>query len=113
MAMQEDGGAKVGQPGPSTPLELNSAALQLAMKWLEHASEASELAVSDTRMAEAQARAIGQFFNVVRNTIKAGFAPEPPRDEPKRAAQSPESSPEAPAEDDVASTGAPSVAPAV
>jgi len=55
------------------------------MKWIEHASEASELAVSDTRLAEAQARAIGQFFNVLRDTIRAGFGSDSSADERQRA----------------------------
>lgn len=115
MAMRQEGGAPEGlarPPQPPQPLELNNAALQLTMKWIEHASEASELAVSDARLAEAQARAIGQFFNVLRETIKPSFGPGATREEPKQGAPASEAPAAAPSEAAATAVVPPSAAPA-
>jgi hypothetical protein len=43
------------------------------MKWIERSSDVAELAVNDPKLAEAQAIAVGRFFNAVRNEIGPGF----------------------------------------
>lgn len=75
MAMRRRGDVRAAPSQTEKPADLNNVALQLTMKWIDHSSEASELAVSETRLAEAQAEAIGRFFNVVRTAIAANFAP--------------------------------------
>jgi len=58
------------------PKTLNETVLDLTLKWIERSSEASELAVNDTKLAEVQAQAIARFFTVVRQEL-AGCFDEP------------------------------------
>ncbi|MCL4541567.1 MAG: hypothetical protein M1396_04430 [Chloroflexi bacterium] len=49
------------------------AALQLTLKWMDHAAEASELALSDPEQAEQQARSVNTFFVSVLDTLRSHF----------------------------------------
>lgn len=49
------------------------AALQLTLKWMDHAADASELALSDPEQAEQQARSVNTFFVNVLDTLRLHF----------------------------------------
>ena len=65
--------ANTSTPGKREAKSLNETALDITMKWIDHSSESSELAVGDMQLAESQARAIARFFNVLRKEISHNF----------------------------------------
>ncbi|MCL4545410.1 MAG: hypothetical protein M1118_12570 [Chloroflexi bacterium] len=54
-------------------LSAAEAALQITLKWMDHASDAAELALSDQELAEAQAQSITTFFENVLSTLVLHF----------------------------------------
>jgi hypothetical protein len=68
-----------GQNRPPTAAE---AALQVLMKWLDHTSDAAELALSDPELAEAQAQSITVFYQTVLAGMRRHFPTLEPFDRP-------------------------------
>ena len=64
-----------GMPGQreGRPTTLSEAALQLTLKWMDHMSDAAELALGDAELAEAQAHSVVTFFAGVYGALRPHF----------------------------------------
>jgi hypothetical protein len=58
------------------PTTASEAALQLTLKWLDHTSDAAELALGDPELSEAQAQSITTFFQSVLTALQPYFPSE-------------------------------------
>jgi hypothetical protein len=66
-----------GMPGQreGRPTTLSEAALQLTLKWMDHMSDAAELALGDAELAEAQAHSVVTFYTGVYSALRPHFPP--------------------------------------
>lgn len=64
-----------GMPGQreGRPTTVNEAALQVTLKWMDHMSDAAELALGDPELAEAQALSVVTFFDAVHRALEPHF----------------------------------------
>lgn len=64
-----------GMPGQreGRPTTASEAALQLTLKWMDHAADAAELALGDQELSEAQAQSVGAFFSSVLQALHPYF----------------------------------------
>ena len=75
--------APTGMPGQreGRPTSLPEAALQVTLKWMDHMSDAAELALGDPELAEAHAQSIATFYLNMHEALRPYF---PARDEDRR-----------------------------
>jgi hypothetical protein len=64
-----------GMPGQreGRPTTVNEAALQVTLKWMDHMSDAAELALGDPELAEAQALSVVTFFGAIYRALEPHF----------------------------------------
>jgi hypothetical protein len=64
-----------GMPGQreGRPTTISEAALQVTLKWMDHMSDAAELALGDPELAEAQALSVATFFGGIFNALQPHF----------------------------------------
>ena len=64
-----------GMPGQreGRPTTAAEAALQLTLKWMDHTSDAAELALGDPELAEAQAQSVTAYFEVILSALRPHF----------------------------------------
>ncbi|GEM_PF-4739201 len=64
-----------GMPGQreGRPTTASEAALQITLKWMDHAADAAELALGDQELSEAQAQSVGAFFSSVLQALQPYF----------------------------------------
>lgn len=73
------GGAELvlpgGMPGQreGRPTTISEAALQVTLKWMDHMSDAAELALGDPELAEAQAHSVATFFENIFHALQPHF----------------------------------------
>lgn len=67
-----------GMPGQreGRPTSLPEAALQVTLKWMDHMSDAAELALGDPELAEAHAQSVATFYAQMHQALRPYF-PEP------------------------------------
>lgn len=71
-----------GMPGQreGRPTSLPEAALQVTLKWMDHMSDAAELALGDPELAEAHAQSVATFYTQMHLALRPYF-PEPAEDD--------------------------------
>lgn len=64
-----------GMPGQreGRPTTVSEAALQVTLKWMDHMSDAAELALGDPELAEAQAHSVSTFFTSIIDALQPHF----------------------------------------
>lgn len=64
-----------GMPGQreGRPTTIGEAALQVTLKWMDHMSDAAELALGDPELAEAQAHSVVTFFRSIFSALQPHF----------------------------------------
>ena len=64
-----------GMPGQreGRPTTVSEAALQVTLKWMDHMSDAAELALGDPELAEAQANSVATFFASIIDALQPHF----------------------------------------
>lgn len=64
-----------GMPGQreGRPTTVSEAALQVTLKWMDHMSDAAELALGDPELAEAQATSVATFFTSIIDALQPHF----------------------------------------
>lgn len=73
------GGAELalpsGMPGQreGRPTTISEAALQITLKWMDHMSDAAELALGDAELAEAQAHSVVTFYRSIFGALRPHF----------------------------------------
>ena len=75
-----------GMPGQreGRPTSAAEAALQLTLKWMDHTSDAAELALGDPELAEAQAQSVTAYFEVILSALRSHFPALQPSSEQRR-----------------------------